>query len=110
MSWRSLPREMQWFLIGLSAAALLALAGFVLLMRLIDTLAAERAAPMAKDIVQTRLAVEPPPPHHTDAIDAVIMGLVTERERMDEKIARLQHVANGGRWDDSPTRWKKESA
>lgn len=43
-----------------------------------------------------------------DVSEAEMFDLVVMRERLEEGIARRQHVLNGGRVDDSPTKWAKK--
>ena len=75
------------------------------------TPAAERAAAIARDIIATRDAIEPPSKTEKRAIEQAMMTLAGQRERVDEDLGRLQHLIDGGRFDDSPTKWKakKES-
>lgn len=93
----------------------LAVAGVLLVARLVilrdDARAAERAAAIARDIIATRDAIEPPSKTEKRAIEQAMMTLAGQRERVDEDLGRLQHLIDGGRFDDSPTKWKakKES-
>jgi len=41
-----------------------------------------------------------------DLDEAELIEFVALREKLDESIARRQHVFSGGHVDDSPTKWK----
>lgn len=43
-----------------------------------------------------------------DLDEAELIEFVAMREKLDESIARRQHIFNGGHVDDSPTKWDQK--
>lgn len=85
----------------------LAALGLTWAMRALDAYIDARAEAVVKNIFETRAAAEPPAPK--DDLEGALIGFGKLRELVNEYDARLAHVTAGGRWDDSPTKWKKGS-
>jgi len=96
--------------IGLLLGAVLGAVTVIAITRHMERIAAERAAAIARDIIANRDAVEPPTKTEKRAIEQVMMTLAGQRERVDEDLARMRHMIEGGRFDDSPTKWKNKES
>lgn len=94
---------------GLGAASCAAVAVWLytaevraLSLRMLDV-----AQGMTRDILKTQGIPERLSAGERQAVEAAMMDLGQRRERDDEIVGRMRHVLDGGRYDDSPTKWKK---
>lgn len=102
--------------VGVGAALMLAgglaVLGIALVVRLVilrdEARAAERASAILRNIEQTRAAPDPLTRSEIRTLDEVMMTLASQRERLDEDLGRLKHFIDGGRFNDSPNRWKNQ--